>query len=255
MYTYCPNCAAVFELTATQLSLAAGKVRCGECRHVYIATDYLYDDLDAACAALDEETGSNDKEPKEAPVDYVMASDTAEEIEPEIPPSMTRQPGSWEQRPFSVRDLSSVAGIICLLVLLGFQYVWFNRNELAANDGWRPTLGQFCEMFGCVLPLRVDTAQLAIISRDVRQHPTAEGALLINAAFENRADFVQPYPVFEISFTDNAGGPVAHRRFFPAEYLQAGEVEGGLQPFSPVQAVLEVMDPGDRAVSFQFEFL
>jgi hypothetical protein len=99
-------------------------------------------------------------------------------------------------------------------------------------------------------------SQFAIINRDVRQHPTIADALLINAAFENRADFVQPYPVFEISFTDKTGRPVAIRRFLPREYLLGDATrEEGMPANIPAHVVLEVMDPGDEAVSFQFGFL
>ncbi|MGB5472307.1 MAG: DUF3426 domain-containing protein, partial [Gammaproteobacteria bacterium] len=115
---------------------------------------------------------------------------------------------------------------------------------------------QFCTVLRCDLPLRVDLSQLSIIERDVRQHPDADSALLINAAFENRADFAQPFPVFEVSFTDMAGNPVAMRRFLPSEYLTTNrDSKAGLPAHTPVQVVLEVQDPGDKAVSFQFGFL
>jgi hypothetical protein len=75
-------------------------------------------------------------------------------------------------------------------------------------------------------------------------------------AFENRAEFIQPYPVLEVSFTDQSGNPVAMRHFSPPEYLAAGiDLEGGMATGSPVQVVLEVVDPGDEVVSFQFAFL
>ena len=141
-------------------------------------------------------------------------------------------------------------------MLLGVQWVFFNRAELAGDPGWRPHLERVCKLVHCDLPLRVDLSKLEIINRDVRQHPTAEQALLINAAFRNNAGFTQPYPVFEISFTDPSGSPVAMRRFSPAEYL-AGDTafRDGLASDVPVNVVLEVLDPGDLAVSFQIGFL
>ena len=62
--------------------------------------------------------------------------------------------------------------------------------------------------------------------------------------------------LFEVSFTDKSGGLVAMRRFSSAEYLGEDINSGaGLSPESPVQVVLEVIDPGTEAVSFQFGFL
>jgi hypothetical protein len=98
-------------------------------------------------------------------------------------------------------------------------------------------------------------AGLELLERDVRDHPHVKGAVLINATFVNRADFTQPYPVFEVAFSDLSGNPVAVRRFAPREYI--GESESlltGMAPGRPARVQLEVMDPGERAVSFQLEF-
>ena len=47
MKTYCPNCQTVFRITAEQLRLRAGKVRCGQCHHVFNALDRLLDDSES----------------------------------------------------------------------------------------------------------------------------------------------------------------------------------------------------------------
>ena len=261
MFTYCPNCATVFQVTAVQLSLAGGKVRCGECRHVYTATEYLFDDAAQARAALENETAPEEAPETEyvaaeAPVDYVRLPDVEEVPAEAVPPTVQPGLGGWEARSLTMGDTFSGLAIVGLVLLLGVQWVWFNRDALAAETAWRPALERFCATLHCTLPLRVDTEQLAIISRDVRQHPTADDALLINASFENRAEFAQPYPVFEVSFTDSDGEPVAIRRFLPAEYLaDADQANTGLPVDTEVEVVLEVMDPGDQAVSFQFGFL
>ena len=256
MYTYCPNCSVVFEVSSAQLSCAAGKVRCGECRHVYMATKCLYNDLASARAAMDAHADGTGETAAPPPVDYVLLPDVEQVMEQEISPTAARGLGGWDQHVFSFREVFRGLLIVALLLLLGGQYAWFNRDTLAAQNTWRPVVEHLCRIMDCKLPLRSDTSQLAILNRDVRQHPVAEDALLINASFENRADFVQPYPVFEISFSDTDGNPVAARRFLPSEYLHDKTlVTRGLPVATPVQVVLEVMDPGDQAVSFQFGFL
>ena len=95
-----------------------------------------------------------------------------------------------------------------------------------------------------------------ILEREVRDHPQVDDALLIHVTFANQADFVQPYPVFAVSFSDVSGTPVAARRFRPDEYLSdTRNTAGGMQPGERAQLMLEVVDPGERAVSFQFDFL
>ncbi|MGB5260134.1 MAG: DUF3426 domain-containing protein [Gammaproteobacteria bacterium] len=256
MYTYCPNCSVVFEVSSAQLSCAAGKVRCGECRHVFMATKHLYNNLASARAAMDAYEEDTGEAAAESPDDYVRLPDVEQEMEQEIPLIAPHRQGGWDQHTFSFREVFSGLSILVLLGLLGAQYVWFNRDTLAAHDIWRPWVGRLCTVLDCALPLRTDISQLAILNRDVRQHPVAENALLINASFENRADFVQPYPVFEITFADTSGKAVAARRFLPSEYLaDKALLARGLPAATPVQVVLEIMDPGDQAVSFQFGFL
>ena len=267
MFTFCPGCLSVFNITVAHLNKAGGQVRCRECQLVYNAIDYLFEDLSAVQAALNKDTpGSDDADAEESQAARQTESVVPAGLETEradqddlletIPLMQPVTQGGWQNRVISWKDVASGAGIGVLLMLLGVQWVFFSRAELAGDPGWRPHLERVCELVHCDLPLRVDLSKIEIMNRDVRQHPTAEQALLINAAFRNNAGFTQPYPVFEISFTDPSGSPVAMRRFSPAEYL-AGDAafRDGLASDMPVNVVLEVLDPGDLAVSFQIGFL
>jgi predicted Zn finger-like uncharacterized protein len=40
-YTRCPNCTTVFRVTPSQLSMRAGRVRCGHCQTVFDGNDNL----------------------------------------------------------------------------------------------------------------------------------------------------------------------------------------------------------------------
>ncbi len=42
-FTECPNCETVFRVAARQLELAAGRVRCGSCLHVFVAAQHWVD--------------------------------------------------------------------------------------------------------------------------------------------------------------------------------------------------------------------
>lgn len=254
MYTCCPHCASVFRISAEQLGQASGRARCGECREPFNTLEALYEDLSGAREAA-AAVRPPEAEPERVAEDVAgIPLEDADQERPVVLPAF--QEAAWHSRAITGRDVLSFMSIILLTALLGMQWAWFNREALAAQDNWRGLLEEFCAVAHCELPLRADVSQLAIINRDVRQHPVASGALLINASFENRADFFQPYPFFEVSFIDSSGNPVAMRRFRPYEYLDEGvDLSLGMPPQSPVQIVLEVMDPGDAAVSFQFDFL
>ena len=149
-----------------------------------------------------------------------------------------------------------LAASLLLSLLLAGQYAWAERYQLAGNPDIRPLLDRFCGMLGCDLPLRHDLTQLEILEREVRDHPRVEGALLISATFVNEAPFVQAWPVFEVAFSDVSGTPVAVRRFRPSDYLPSGfDTGAGMQPGQQTHLVLEVLDPGSNAVSFQLDFL
>ena len=111
MYTFCPNCFAVYQVTAGHLGSAGGKARCGECRQVYLAVDYLFDELDDAREALELQRASG-IEHSDAVTDSVTAGDSTE-TDADVPPSelplhpARPQPDGWQQRPVSVSDMSS----------------------------------------------------------------------------------------------------------------------------------------------------
>jgi predicted Zn finger-like uncharacterized protein len=150
----------------------------------------------------------------------------------------------------------AIAASLLLTLLLVAQYAFAERHRLASVPQLRPALEFACERLGCDLPMRRNVAQVEILEREVRDHPNVEDALLINVNFANQADFVQPYPVFAVSFSDVSGTPVAARRFAAHEYLpEIADPGAGMQPGQRAQLILEVIDPGDQAVSFQFDFL
>jgi len=148
-----------------------------------------------------------------------------------------------------------IAAALSLTFLLVAQYVWADRYHLAQLASWRPALEIFCKPLSCDLPLRRDLGQVEIVEREIVRHPYIADALLVNATFTNNADFTQAYPQFQISFSDVSGAPVAARRFQPAEYLAVSrDTNAGMAPGEQIHALLEVIDPGERAVSFQFDF-
>ena len=149
----------------------------------------------------------------------------------------------------------TIAVALSLAFLLVVQYVWADRFQLAQLERWRPMLEILCKPLSCDLPLRRDLGQMEITEREIVRHPHVTDALLVNATFVNNADFAQAYPLLQISFSDVAGTLVALRRFKPAEYLAVSrDTSAGMNQGEQVHVLLEIIDPGARAVSFQFEF-
>ena len=266
MYTFCPTCSTVFAIEAEHLLAAAGRVRCGTCGQVFRAFDYVYEDLDAVQSALAEyharQTVRHAKEREAGPgyADGEVVTDGGQDDLGAASPDDLQIPAeftdTWPERSHFGRNLAKGAIIGMLLLMLGVQWVYFNRTSLAAKNNWRSGLELFCSFLRCELPLQADLSRIELVSRDVRKHPRVAGALLINATLVNHADFPQPYPILEVTFSNSTGTPVAARRFRPGEYLgNQVDIKAGMPVNRALQVMLEIEDPGEDAVSFQFDFL
>jgi predicted Zn finger-like uncharacterized protein len=265
MYTFCPTCSTVFAIKAEHLLAAEGRVRCGTCGQVFRAFDYVYENLESVQSALVEYHSQQVRHAKErhdgpgyagVEIGTDYGQDDLDDTSPDDLSMPLEFADTWSERTYFGRNLAKVALVVALLLLLGVQWLYFNRTSLAAHDDWRPSLELFCSFLRCELPLRVDLSRIELLSRDVRKHPRVADALLVNATLVNHADFPQPYPILEVTFANSTGTPVAARRFRPDEYLgNHVNIKAGMPVNTALQVMLEIKDPGEDAVSFQFDFL
>jgi hypothetical protein len=146
-----------------------------------------------------------------------------------------------------------VIGCLVLMLTLLLQVVYHSRNELAKDPGLRPWLVQMCKLADCSLTQPYDIKQIDIIGREVRSHPSARKALIASTTLINNADFVQPFPLLTVIFSDINGKKIAQRRFTPREYLHNSiDLAAGMTPDTPVRIELELVDPGKAAVNYEF---
>ncbi|HQU17220.1 MAG TPA: DUF3426 domain-containing protein [Gammaproteobacteria bacterium] len=147
------------------------------------------------------------------------------------------------------------AGILLLLATLLGQFVYFQSANLVYYPGLRPWLEPFCHLTGCRVPLPKVLADFDILDRRVYNDPTRKHALVISLIVQNDAAFRQAYPYLQVRFFDLAGQAVALRRFAPGQYLPQGiDPHAGIGPHGSVPVVLEVEDPGQEAVAYDFDF-
>lgn len=148
-------------------------------------------------------------------------------------------------------------GACALLLLFALQLVWFQHAELAERAPWLAgPVGKLCALIGCRPAEAVLPGRLSVISRDVRQHPRLRDALLLNATLLNDTAVRLPFPTLQLTLQDSSGALLGRRRFPPSSYLDTSvDLEEGLGPGQSAQVVLEVLDRGERAVSFEIELL
>ncbi|WP_428623387.1 DUF3426 domain-containing protein, partial [Sedimenticola sp.] len=142
--------------------------------------------------------------------------------------------------------------ILLLLLLALGQLVWFGRDHLLQYPAGRQFLESACDLLLCQLPPRHAPDKLHVVSRAITSHPDQDNALQVMLILRNDADFSQAWPLLELSLLDRDGGLIARRSFHPEEYRDS--TKGLLQPGIPQTLHLELEDPGDNVVGFQFDF-
>ena len=141
-----------------------------------------------------------------------------------------------------------------LLLVLVVQVIVADRARLAADPAWRPTVRKLCGWLQCDVPPWVEPDAFRVTAREVRPHPSAPGVLLVTASFRNDAAFGQRWPLLELSLSDLDGHSLGRRRFTPEEYLGREPERATIASGQSASIALEVLDPGKRAVAFDFEF-
>ncbi len=270
MHARCPSCQTVFRLPPGALEAARGLVRCGCCNAVFDGRREGHSDVDdgadttpppAPAMMLDPDAvlAPRPEGPTrtEAPADPPAATGAAPPVPaPEEVLGLDRELRPRPARRHPATTLLLAFANVVLLGLAVLQLTLGLREPLLASAELRPWLERGCALVGCRLPALRDPERVEILARDVRAHPRYANALLVDLTIVNRAAYVQPFPVMQLTFTSLDEQWFAQRRFQPAEYLgpNRGTAER-LPPDIPVQVVLELLDPGPEAVSYQFAFL
>src|SRR5690606_25227864 len=67
-----------------------------------------------------------------------------------------------------------------LLLTLGGQALWFNRDALSQNPQLRPLMDRVCNLLDCGLPALVDIRSIHSEALEVRSHPELANALSVH---------------------------------------------------------------------------
>lgn len=146
---------------------------------------------------------------------------------------------------------------LMLVALLGGQWLYFQRETLAREPGWRPVVATLCGLAGCRLPLVRRPQQLALLSRTLQTHPERPGAMLLTATVVNRGP-PQPWPQLGVTLRRMNGEVAARRWFAAAQYLDvSAPARTAAQPMpagEPYPVRLAFLDPGQGANNFELDF-
>ncbi|MFT3791131.1 MAG: zinc-ribbon and DUF3426 domain-containing protein [Rudaea sp.] len=254
MYTQCPDCLTIYLIAPEALAQARGSVACSHCTAVFDALRTLTENLPIGAQKLAEHEFRAAVPELMLPVMRPLAAAFAMHAPPA--PAPTPEFARAQRIRAGTPGWVWKSGIALLAPLLLAQVAWGQRDELLQNPTSRVWLERACASLHCRLPLAHDPGSLALLSRDVRPHPSVPNALIISATLRNDADVAQAFPTVEITLADLDEQRIAMRRFKPAEYLgDAHTRASGLAAHASTALVFEVADPGRNAVAYEFKFL
>lgn len=261
MYTQCPECLTIFKLDGGELAAAHGSVRCGHCANVFDALRTLSAQLPPEPIGILELHSAQADPPQLAlpvfrpnPAQATLFAEPVERVRAAERSSLPAFAAS-RRRARRQRSWPWLAGCALLLLTLAGEIALADPSRWIDDASVRHWLDPLAANVGMRLPLRRDAAALELSSRDIRPHPSVDGALIISATLRNDADFAQAWPVVEVTLSDFDEKPVAMRRFQPRDYLSdARALDPGIAPGASSALVFEVSDPGRNAVAFEFKF-
>lgn len=261
MYAQCPECLTIFKLGVTELAATHGNVRCGHCAAVFDALRTLAEQLPPEPIEYLDTHPTEPLPPQlELPVfrpNPAQAMLFVTQAERVLAAERSTLPAfaATRRRARAPNNAPWLAGCAVLLLALGGEIAWAERARWIDDARARPWVDAACAKLGCKLPLRRDAATLSLLSRDIRPHPSVEGALIVSATLRNDAGFAQAYPTVDITLSDLDEKRIAMRRFAPREYLgDTRSIEQGLAAGASAALVFEIADPGRNAVAFEFKF-
>ena len=275
MLTRCPACETHFRVTAEQLKARSGRVRCGECQHVFNALDSLIEEPMAVIApavaelpqsivpslatAEGEPAAQPETEEPPAPELTEAAASGTDELVTTEPGAIEPIPGDadvpdWSETfpepPPPQRRWPWVIGSVVALTTIALQAALAFRVELAVL--WpeaRPALVTLCDFAGCDVGLPTRVALVSIEASDLYPDKEHTGRLALTATLKNRAPFTQQFPHLELTLTDTADKAIARRVLAPTEYLPPKtSFTNGMSPGADIIVAVGV-DPSEMTAS------
>jgi len=242
MYIQCPQCRTLTDCSTISFSSAENQTKCQHCQAAI--------NVPPALSAI---FSNNSHQASAIPIDGFF---TPEESSPIIPPGFSElhknnQAPSQQSLNFS-RWATAISGLLVIFIL---QYAYFMRDDLARHDVLRPWLEKLCSLAACKIPMKKDISKIILVNRDIRSSSDNKKILQVNITLKNIASHVQPFPKMQLGFYDINGNRIAYRLFNPGEYLSKQiDINKGMMPQVPVIASLQILDPGEHAITFEFEF-
>lgn len=259
--THCPACQTQFFATEEQLNKHGGKVRCGQCMHIFDAKSQLI--TTSAASVEDSSNTSISFKDIMSPADFSVASQqtTESNAEAQSVTDAAQTPGInisrnlnadqtdnavkttdiTELQPSQFDDVAKktrygtkkftinshrwvwTLGSMVLVLITCLNSIYFLRNEIAIYyPKLKPLLVKVCKQISCRIELAKKIELIVIDDSDMQEDAEHAGLVRFSSKLINTGNHVLEYPNLELTLTDVDDKPVLRRIFKPKEYLDAG---------------------------------
>ncbi|HHL31935.1 MAG TPA: DUF3426 domain-containing protein [Oceanospirillales bacterium] len=271
MFTQCRGCGEIFQLTVDDLVTASAMVRCSSCGTVFNSLDTLseYRPQESANLILHENDNpppllTHEFKPSILTKNVVKTSktalkteasdDTGDDLDGSIfsvePDFAAESPKQHSKKPTFMWIILTV---LMLVGLLWQGSMALKRGSLQLPEGQLKQ--QICAKIDCYEGVKqASLNKIALVSRNIRQHPGRDNALIITVGIINSDEKVQNFPALQVKMSNLNGDIVAMRRFLPSEYIDADTIDMGMVPNTLIPITLELQSPGQNAVTFEVGF-
>jgi len=181
MYSRCPHCNKQIKVSARQLRLSRGLLKCKRCGE-------SFDGL-------------------------ALLSETSDEVQTKSRSSSGFLSGRGAVKPSAW--FWGIASLIMFTVLLA-QIVYFDGRRLYSQPTINLTLAKVCQALNCRLPAVNMPEEWAVSHTELEPHLNNRYWLI--AALTNQADITQTFPELKLTLTDFNGRLLAERVFLPYQY-------------------------------------
>jgi hypothetical protein len=114
-------------------------------------------------------------------------------------------------------------------------------------------LNELCVLAHCQLSVWQQPEAFQPIQFSVTADPIQNGLLMVQLSFKNTAEWPQPWPLIELTFTNISGQKMGLRRFHPDEYLNSAHTPN-INAGQSVSVELAIQETTGKAEGFQFNF-
>ena len=235
--THCPACQTQFFATEQQLNQHDGKVRCGQCMHVFDARAQMLNISDdnqenvSVSEALGDLSKAETTAAQEPASDDSTTARPAQAVSKKSAHTIPEQPAYFDgisskaklKRKLPTNKFKPwlwlIAVAAALLIVIA-QTLYFLRNQIAINyPQFKPVLTHACQLLNCKIALPKKIEFIVIDDSDMQEDAERSGLVYFSTSLMNTGSHTVAFPDLELTLTDTDEKPVLRRLFKPGEYL------------------------------------